>query len=876
MKGKRISKYLITEKLGSGGMGVVYEATDTMLDRTVALKFLPPHLTNDENAKKRFFQEAKAASALDHPNICTIHEIGESSDGSLFITMAYYEGESLEESLKKGIPEYEKALDIAIQLSKGLACAHQSSITHRDIKPGNIMITERGDVKIVDFGLAKLADTSQLTKTGATVGTAAYMAPEQISGGTVDQRSDIFSCGTVLYELFTGIHPFKSDYYHGIMYAVMNDDPAPVNEINPDLPVELAWIIEKALEKDPNDRFQDMDEMVQFLESLKSGNVENKKLAFEKLGMELSKPESFFSKSRRRLLTGLGIAIILLVTAIIIWNPSVVPIPDNNFISASTIPVNKQIAVLPFRIIGDQPENESFADGLVEILTSKLSQLEQFQDQYLVVPTSETSSRNIRSAGEAHEAFGVNLVVTGSIQQLERGVRVTINLIDAQTLRQLDSKIIDDTFIEKSVLQDEAVFNLASMLEIELQPEARRILTAGGTSEPGAYEFYLRGIGHLHRFDQIDEINAAIEQFKRSLQEDPEFARAYAGLSDAYLTLYRRTENTEWLEPAIENIDKAIEITDELSPVFTTYGLLLIEKGEYEEAQKMLQRALEIDPVNFEAYRGRARAFLAQQRVTEAEATYHKAIEMKPDYWAGYSELGVFYYQNGKFEKAADQFRIVTELTPKNASAFRNLGGIYYYLGREEEAIKAFHKSVEIEPNYGAYSNLATLYYSNEEFNEAAGMYSKALELNDNDYRVWSYLASAYKRSTPPLEDEYLETMRKAKDLAERKLEVNPRDPQVLVSLAGFNSALGNKETAQKLLARAVKLEPSDINVQMNIGTTYEYLGNRDMALKWIEKAFENGYLLDEFNKNTDVNLSELREDVRFVEIINRYSDSKE
>src|SRR6056297_891537 len=829
MKHETISHYKILEKLGEGGMGQVYKALDTKLERNVAIKLMLPKVQSGELSKERFVQEAKSASALDHPNICTIYEIGDTDDGSLFIAMAYYEGESLQDYLKYEVPSYDEALDIAIQVAKGLECAHRSNIVHRDIKPANVMITESGMVKIVDFGLAKLVGETHLTQTGSTLGTAAYMSPEQVTGGSVDHKSDIFSCGVVLYELFTGIQPFKNDYFHGMMYAVVNEDPPPVTDHKPDLPVELEWIIRKSMEKDSANRFQDMTEMVQFLESLKAGNIDSGQINDEATGSNPKKSSSF--KSRPVFMAGAAIVTVILAAVLYSWySPAIISEGSSPFTTAS-LPVSKQIAVLPFLNIGERPENAAFVAGLVETLTSNLSQLDQFQEQFLVVPSSETSSRNISSASEARAAFGVNLVVAGSVQQLDDGVRVTINLIDAVSLRQLNSKIIDDNFTEKSALQDEAVFNLASMLGIELQPRVRNILTAGGTTVPGAYEFYIKGVGHLQRFDRREEIDAAIVQFKRALEEDPDFARAYAGLSDAYLYLYRRTSNSDWIQPAVENIEKAIEITDEYSPVYTTYGLLLIETGEYEEALKMLNRALEIDPVNFEAYRGKARAYLAQQRTEEAEATYKKAIEMKPDYWAGYAELGVFYYGNGRFEEAAEQFKIVTELTPNNAGAYRNLGGIYYYLGRQQEAMEAFHNSISIEPNYGAYSNLATMYFYDEEYSKAAEMYKEALALNDSDYTVWSFLASSYEESTPPRVEEYMQAIQKAMEMAEKQLEVNRDDPAILVDLASYKLTLGDKTGAKIILNRAVATQTGDVNLQPRIGTTYEKLGQRNEAL---------------------------------------------
>ncbi len=870
MIGTMISHYNILDKIGEGGMGVVYRAHDTKLDRTVALKFLPAHAQPGEIEKERFIREAKAASALDHPNVCTVYEIDESDDGTLFISMAYYEGESLQSRLKRGVVELPEALDIAIQLAKGLHRAHESKITHRDIKPGNIMITNRGEVKIVDFGLAKLAGQAQFTKSGSTIGTAAYMSPEQVNNNDVDQRSDIFSFGIVLYEMVTGKHPFQSDYFHAMMYAITNDNPQPVTEINPDLPEELEWIINKTIEKNPGSRYQTIHDVLLHLEALRDGTIDTYQ-------MPAGKPRSIVPEKRKSILpesirkTSLIAAVIIVVALflLLVLSPSKRQMVTHVFYPPS-VPEVKQIAVLPFMNIGGNPENQAFCDGLVETLTSKLSQLEQFQGAYWVVPASETRSAGITSASEAHASFGVNLVITGSVQRLDRGVRVTINLIDAVTLRQLDSKIIDDIFIEKSVLQDEAVFKLAGMLNIELQPEARRILTAGGTTVPGAYEFYVQGKGHLQRFDIIAEIETAIELFRRALREDPGFALAYAALGDAHLYLYRHTEDVQWLQPALEYSQRAIEIDNALSPVYTTLGLLFIETGEYEEAHYALGRALEIDASNFEAYRGRARAFMAQQRINEAEATYRKAIEMKPGYWAGYAELGVFYSRYGKFDEAAEQFSTVIELTPSNASAYRNLGAMYYYLNRRDDAIAMFNKSVEIRPNYGVYANLGTMYYYDGNYDAAADMYSKALELNDTDYRVWSYLASAYKNSTPPLMDNSRDALRRAKSIAEGRLEVNPRDAGLLVSLASYNVDLDDAENAEEFLQRAIRMEPGEVNVLMNIAGVFEKLDKRTEAIDWLIRSIENGFSVEDINRNPAFN--DLRGDARYIDFIQKHS----
>ncbi|MCI0698839.1 serine/threonine protein kinase [candidate division KSB1 bacterium] len=268
MVGKTISHYKILEKLGGGGMGVVYKAQDLKLDRFVALKFLPHHLSADEEEKKRFIHEAKAASALDHPNICTIHEIDETKDGQIFICMAYYEGETLKKKIERSPSPIDQTLDLAIQIAQGLAKAHEHGITHRDIKPANVMITQDGVVKIVDFGLAKLAGQPRLTKAGMTLGTAAYMSPEQARGEEVDHRADIWSLGVVVYEMLTGKLPFWSEYEQAVIYSILHEEPKPMTTLRPGVPPELERIVSKAIAKRADERYQRMDEMLVDLKSI--------------------------------------------------------------------------------------------------------------------------------------------------------------------------------------------------------------------------------------------------------------------------------------------------------------------------------------------------------------------------------------------------------------------------------------------------------------------------------------------------------------------------------------------------------------------------------------------------------------------------------
>ncbi len=364
MTGQTLSHYKILEKLGAGGMGVVYKALDTKLDRFVALKFLPPHLSEDEAEKQRFIHEAKAASALDHPNICTIYEIGETEDEQIFIAMAFYEGETLKKRVAKGDGRKEKdeeraapfaprsspfgmtgglsiaeTIEIAIQISQGLAKAHEKGIVHRDVKPANVMITKDGVVKILDFGLAKLAGGTRLTRTGTTMGTPAYMSPEQVSLLETDQRTDIWSLGVVMYEMLSGKLPFEGEYDQAVMYGIVNMDPKPVRSLKPEVPIGLESIVGKALAKEPDERYQNITDLLAELKS-PTGKIESKK-SFS--------TRKLTSAKRWYIYAGLATLIVILILAGLFWRPRSVEAIDS-------------IAVLPLENMTGDPNQEYFVE----------------------------------------------------------------------------------------------------------------------------------------------------------------------------------------------------------------------------------------------------------------------------------------------------------------------------------------------------------------------------------------------------------------------------------------------------------------------------------------------------------------------------------
>ncbi|MFQ5924175.1 MAG: tetratricopeptide repeat protein, partial [Anaerolineales bacterium] len=551
----------------------------------------------------------------------------------------------------------------------------------------------------------------------------------------------------------------------------------------------------------------------------------------------------------------LAIAIILLWLIPSNWNTV------RKWMGIAAVPAEKHLVVLPFTNIGGDPENQAFSDGLVETLTSKLTQLEQFQGSLWVVPASDVRQRGITSASEARRAFGANLVVSGSVQRLENDLRLTLNLVDSKSLRQLVSEVITEQVAHLAALQDGIVTKLGEMLNVELHPESRAVLAAGGTAVPEAYDFYIQGKGYLSRYEKVENLNSAIDLFEKAIERDSLYALAYSGLGEAYWRKFEESKDTRWVEFAVSYSQRAARLNDLLSPVHITLGMIYTGTEAYEKAIQEFERALAVDRLSAEAYRNLAKAYEGQGRLKEAESTYQRAIELKPDYWAGYNVLGVFYYRHGRYEEAIRQFRQVVVLTPDNYRGYSNLGGIYYLLGRFTEAREMFERSREINPSYQVLSNLGTLYYMEGRYADAARMYEQALEINDRDYQIWGHLAVAYYWA--PGERGKADNMyQRAAAMAEERRKVTPRDPELLSNLVGYYIRLAQRAKAIQLLEQVLTMASNNPDAMYRVGHAYEQLGRRELALEWIGKALQTGHSLSEIMH--EPGLRQLRADERF------------
>jgi eukaryotic-like serine/threonine-protein kinase len=850
---EQVGNYKILGTAGVGGMGIVYKALDLKLNRTVALKFLPSDLNepSKEKDRQRFLQEARTASALDHANIGVIHGLEQTADGHTFIVMAYYEGLTVAEKVRRGPLSPKEAVEIMIQLLHGLNEAHEHSIIHRDLKPSNVIITRQGVAKIVDFGLARVASSAATTLSAGPVGTLAYMSPEQVRNEPLDKRTDIWSLGVVLQEMLTGKHPFERENMSAVLLAIL-EQPPPVEGLDP----VLAGIVLHALAKDRTHRYNDCREMLADLEACRpslasapsSPSTRNLKTSSKDLRRALEHASSSravvtpVDRARRWAVELFAAVLFLAVLSLLI--PAIRRGAANLLSSGGAgSGEEKHIAVLPFDNIGGDQANEALSEGLQDSLTSKLSNLEGGQQSLWVVPASEVRRRQVNDPEAALKQFGATLVVKGSVMRDASGVHLTVNLIRTKDIRQEGSLTLDDRAGDFAALQNQAVSGLARLMHVEVPATA--LHTAESTAAPAAYQSYLQALGYMQRYDKPGNLDQAVSALTTAVNTDPQFALGYAALGEAYRLKYQLDKNPKWTELALTDGTKATALNDSLPSAWVTLGRIHDATGKNDLALTEFEKALKLDPRNADALTGEAHSFEHAGRTADAETAYKKAIALRPDYWDGYNSLGNFYDGQGHYSDAVAQFQHALQLTPDNAALYSNLGATYVDSNDPKNfpmAEAALKKSIELGPSYGAYANLGDLLLLQNRFAEAADVTEKALQMNDKDFIVWSNLIAAYEG----MKDDA--RMNAAIDrelpLLEQAAQSSPRDAAVQYRLGLAYSMKKQNAKAEARAQSAVALSPNDPVVLASVGEIYERVGERKRAIEYIEKCLQKGYPL--------------------------------
>lgn len=845
--GRSLDRYAITGQIGEGGMGIVYRAHDTRLDRDVAIKVLNETAVTNTTRIERFKREARAVARLSHPNIMEIHDFG--SEGEvIFAVMELLEGIDLRQRMETGRIGVRESINIARQVAEGLEAAHSEGIIHRDIKPENLFLTSSGRVKILDFGLAHLRGplendvpksqtTLSLTDAGTVLGTPRYMSPEQVRGREIGGSSDLFSLGCITYEMVTGKHPFLRETKADTMAAILHKDPEPIITVRPTVSPALDEIVLRCLEKKSRDRFHSAHDLGCALQAISD-----------------SRSWSGRAIKRRALMTArhfvaASVGAILMITAILGVGHFRRPARP-----AVSLPDTLHLGVVPFSVVGDQKDDRAVANGLAAHIADGIVRLEPESGGRLwVVPPEQTFKSTLADCPSIRRRFNITVCLGGTYERRGDDLSLTLEITDAASGELIATALVEDSLSNVDVFQSEPILATATLLSLDSPGKATKKIAGTPTDFPLAFTSTLHGSGLLIADPEPDQVIAAVASLEEAVETDPLYVEAWIALGNGYRHQWLETGDESRLERGFRAIDRAIELRPTAEAWSRLSMLHAANKNPGAEIEA-LEEATRLDPSMADSYRRLAQALESKGKFDRAVASLHRAINLRPGYWVYHHELAAIYNSHGDYDAAAIHWRRVTECAPLYDGGYSNLGIAEFLLGDAVSSRVSFERAIELNPdsNENSYLNLGTVYFDEARFADAAAMFEKAVELNDSAYYTWGNLGFSLVYSLQP--DRAAAAFRRGVDLAEGELKNRPDDPELLSDLAGYYAELDNDDRARAFLHRAIDLGPSDPAVLATIGETFEDLGDRDMALEWIARAFSSGAASNRFDNRPTLN----------------------
>ena len=838
---QRLAHFELLDEIGRGGMGVVYRARDTRLGRQVAIKLLPAAFSSDGDRRSRLLREARAAAQLNHPNIATLYEVGEAEwtppagedelggDGPrqvIFLAMEYVEGQDLGPRLEGDGLSLKETLDFGIQISEALAAAHSAGVIHRDLKPQNLRITGDGRIKILDFGLAKLVqegsvvDEPMLTAHGAIVGTAPYMAPEQLQGASeVDSRCDLFSFGVVLYQMLTGRLPFHAARLVDYVKALTHQTPEPPSHSNPEVSPQLEQVVERLLAKEPRDRYPSAVEAGQDLKSLARGQP------IEPPPSRTRPGDSIFGEVLqpfRRPWVGWLVGAVFLVALLGVWWSSSRPASDG---PVASDPV-KMVYMPLFENVSGDAEKDPICRGLGFALANS------FQEVPVLVVQDEKKA----------EDLGVRMQLRGSCQRFgAEDAAVLLDLIDLETGILVWSRTIDT---EQDRLVGEMTWRVSEALGVALLPQVRERLSRDPGRSVTALTHYFRGLERQNRFDDEEALEEAVEQFRQAIELEPEFALAHVGLSEAMRQLVVQFNREALPEEAEEEARRALELDASLTAARRALARFLIDEGRFEEAIAEMRDLLAVQPNNPDLYLQLAEARFRRGGVEEAVGELDDALSRLPlaasTQWRLWNQVGAYLLELGDYDRALEAFLKAHDLAPESVTVpLENLMAVELHRNRPEEALFWFEQLPAEHQTMRNALNLGNTYFSLGRYEEAAARYSDAIRLAPSEPMGYASRGDALVRLGQPGAAQ-INYERAAAAIA-KQLELSPASLTLRSRKMLYLSKAGSCDLALPLAEELERVSPEAPEFLLRLAQTFALCGPSDRALELLQKTIAAG-----------------------------------